>query len=112
VDGQFSRYIRDHEGTLFHLSADVWSHIWARHPELVQQPEVIEDTLHDPDEIRRSRKRQETLLYYKQFDTLHVASRAIKQRLVCVVVDQDEHEVKTAYITSRIKQGERLWRRG
>ncbi len=108
----FPRYVRDHEGILWELSSDAWAHITVRHPEIVGLLEKIEETLRDPDEVRRSRKRHDTVLYYKRFEALQIGTLTVKSKYVCAVADHSEHEVKTAYLTPRMKQGALLWRKG
>ena len=108
----FPRYVRDHEGTLWELSSDVWTHIVVRHPEITHLLDHVEETLRDPDEVRRSRKRHDTVLYYKHFAVLRLGQGVVRNKYACVVADQSEREIKTAYLTTRLKQGARLWRKG
>ena len=108
----FPRYVREHEGTLWEISADVWGHVGRRHPEVAGLLERVEETLRDPDEIRRSRTRQETVLYYKYFEVLPVGRLMVRKKHLCVIADYGAHEVKTIYLTIRIKQGIPLWRKG
>lgn len=105
----FPRYIRDYAGMLCRFDEDVWAHITRRHPEMVVYASEIETTLRDPDYVRRSRKRRGTVLYYKRFEMLKIFQKVVQGWYTCVVVDAGEHEVKTAYLTERIKQGEALW---
>ena len=107
----FPRYARDQEGTLWQRSQDVWQHIAHRHPEVIPYAEQIEATLRDPDEMRRSRKKLSTWLYYRRLVHRDTSRDSVSARYVCVVVDSAEGEVKTTYLTDRIKQGEVRWRR-
>ena len=107
----FPRYIRDHEGHLWELHRDVWWHVQRRHPEAIPYLDEIEATLRNPDEIRRSRKRHDTLLYYRQFERLRIFRRLVSRWYLCVVVDQQDRVVTTAYLTAKIKQGEPLWKK-
>lgn len=108
----FPRYVRDHEGTLWEFSADVWAHIVARHPEIHHLLDAVEETLRDPDEMRRSRRRHETVLYYKHFAALRLGHEVVRNKYACVVADHSERQIKTAYLTTRLKQGATLWRKG
>ncbi len=107
----FPQYIRDHQGHLWELHRDVWTHVQHRHPETIPYADEIEVTLRNPDEIRRSRTRHDTLLYYKQFERLRIFRRIVSQWYLCVVVDQQDHVVKTAYLTAHIKQGAQVWKK-
>ena len=73
--------------------------------------EFVIDTLQDSDVIRKSRSAPDTArLYYKWFDDTLAGPR-----WVCVVVkllDDGDAFVMTAYVTSRIKEGEEIWAKG
>ena len=107
----FPRYVRDHQGRLWELHRDVWAHVERRHPEMTSHLDAIEETLRNPDEVRRSRKRHDTVLYYRQFERLRLFGRMVSHWYVCVVADQQERVAKTAYLTAKIKQGEPLWKK-
>ncbi|MBI3292255.1 MAG: hypothetical protein HYZ73_05545 [Elusimicrobia bacterium] len=83
----------------------------ARHPKISHLLSHVEETLRDADEVRRSRKRHETVLYYKHFAMLRLGHGVVRNKYVCVVADHSEREIKTAYLTARLKQGATLWRK-
>ncbi len=60
-------------------------------------------TLKDPDFIRRSRKDKSVHLYY----------RWSKEKYICVVCKHLNAEgfIITTYTTSRVKEGEEIWRK-
>jgi hypothetical protein len=73
-----------------------------KHPILKGNQALIEATLQDPDEIRRSRKDTSVYLFYR---TVRL------KRWVCAVTKASESGgyLITAYISSALKQGEILW---
>ena len=63
----------------------------------------VRETLSDPDEIRRSARDPEVILFHRQ----------AQSRWVCVVVKcaQDTGYLITAYPADKVKQGERIWKK-
>ncbi len=74
-----------------------------KHPSLAGREEEIRRVLEDPDEVRRSRRDPEVLLFY----------RGVKSRWLCAVARrEDKHGfLIAAYPTEAIKAGETLWTR-
>lgn len=74
-----------------------------KHPAMNGRLAEVVQTLADPDEIRRSRKATDVLLFY----------RGERPRWVCVVtrVTGSEGFVVTAYPTDAIKIGDVIWKR-
>jgi len=72
-----------------------------KHPVLAGRAKEIEDTLRDPDQIRRSRKDSAVFLFY----------RGRPPRWLCAVArrQNDSGFLITAYPTDAIKVGEQLW---
>jgi hypothetical protein len=72
-----------------------------KHPVLSGQETGVRDALSDPDEIRRSRKDANVLLFY----------RGSSPRWICAVIRRQNGEafVITAYPTDAIKAGEQIW---
>ena len=73
-----------------------------KHPSVAKYEKQAQQALKDPDEIRRSIQDLRVHLYYKNIGELYV----------CVVADHingDEGYIITAYLTDRIKEGERIY---
>ena len=89
------------------LTDEGWAHILAEHVYMTALRNEIGETLREPDEIRRSiRDPERGRLYYKwYYGTIQ------GDKWVCVVVKTlpDEAFVTTAYVTGKIRRGERLW---
>jgi hypothetical protein len=79
-----------------------WSFIVSqKHPVLAGHEEEVQQTLADPDEIRRSRKDPSVFLFY----------RGSSPRWLCAVVRRENGEgfLITAYPTDAIKAGDQIW---
>ena len=74
-----------------------------KHPAMARKEEEVKLALHEPDEIRQSVRNESVLLYYRNENDY----------FTCVVVRvlNDEGFIITAYITDRVKEGKRIWRR-
>ena len=59
----------------------------------------LPETLEQPDEVRFSSRSDEVLLFYRYFDKIESG------KYIVVVVSKPEKEVKTAYLSHRIKIG-------
>ena len=75
-----------------------------KHPVMRAREADVQNVLHKPDEIRRSRSDPAVLLFYRL---------AQPGRWLCAVTKQlnDEGFLITTYPTDGIKEGERLWSR-
>ena len=84
------------------LAGDVWEHIHEEHADVSQ--ELIANCLRDPDEIRQSRKKSNSELYY----LLRQGSR-----YTCVIVKRcsDGNFIETAMTTSTLKEGKALYKK-
>jgi len=73
-----------------------------KHPILAGRQSEIQETIENPDVIRRSRKAADVYLCYPQ---------AGERRWWCAVVRATNGEgfLVTAYLTDAIKEGEPLW---
>ncbi|MBI2039562.1 hypothetical protein HYT18_00640 [Candidatus Microgenomates bacterium] len=77
------------------------SHIILKHPELKTHIKKISQVLSSPDTIRRSKLDEESLLFYKYFDTIK------KGKYISVTVKKGKRNfILTAYITDKIRAGE------
>lgn len=72
-----------------------------KHPVMAGREREVENTLGDPDEVRRSRKADDVFLFY----------RGGPLRWICAVARRQNGEgfLVTAYPTDAIKAGERIW---
>ena len=85
------------------ISDEHWQHICkVKHLEVVDLEEEIKETLINPIEIKKSSSDKEVYLYYLKFKT----------NFLCVVTKHLNGNgfIITAYITSKIKQGEIIWK--
>ena len=87
------------------------SHILERHPDLLPNARaLIETTLSEPDEVRRSTRFSSGRLFSRWFDIL----RGGKHVVVVVISDSasiDRHWIITAYIARRLSEGVPEWKR-
>lgn len=100
--------IRDFQGQLIRLTQRQWSHILDHHDHMKGRDWTVEETLKDPEEVRKSREDPDTVrLYYRRY-----TNPSEKDKWVCVVVKFLENDafILTAYETRRIKSGELIWR--
>ena len=93
---------------MIRLTARQWGHIIDAHPDMLGMESVVQETLEDPDEVRRSRDDPNTVrLYYMRYTTPQSG------KMVCVIVKflEDDAFILTAYQTYRIIDGELIWRK-
>ena len=76
------------------------------HPEMAQMEPAIEETLRDPERVVQSISDPAVHLYYRFYFRTVVGGK-----FLCVVVKMGAAGafVLTAYLTNRIKKGDRLW---
>lgn len=90
------------------LTQERKQHIVARHPgTLPEYQDQLAETLETPDQVRRSSRSQDTLLFTKWFETLRLG-----RYLVVVVVQDDDAKrnwIVTAYTARRLSGGEVVW---
>ncbi len=87
------------------VTRERWSLIFSvKHPVMGGREADVQAALRSPDEVRRSRRDQSILLFYK-------VERP--GRWTCVVVRrvEDEGFLVTAYPTDAVKEGESVWNR-
>ncbi|MCK4417221.1 MAG: DUF4258 domain-containing protein [Candidatus Latescibacteria bacterium] len=90
-------------GCRIQMTISSWEFIiTVKHPVMRGCEEDVENTLREPDEIRRSRSDPNVYLFYR-------AKRL--GRWICVVARRlnEEGFVITTYPTDNIKEGERIW---
>ena len=81
------------------VSQEDWEAIVAKHPEMAERSGDVALALSSPDEVRRSRRDERVLLFYRMERTRRwvVAVAVANGRLI------------TAYRTDAIKEGTRIW---
>lgn len=81
-------------------SKGYWETITHKHPEVRSLLETIKEALKRPEQIRRSKMDTAVYLFYKKLERYWLA----------VVVRKINHEgfVVTAYLTDKIKEGEKI----
>ena len=85
-------------------SEEYWQKMLVKHPDLAELEAEIRQALVSPDEIRRSSRDPNVLLFYL----------VLKERRWAVAVARRSNGdgfLITAYQTDAIKEGETLWRR-
>jgi hypothetical protein len=85
-------------------SEDYWRRITTiKHPPMKGRKKDVEETLSNPDEIRRSVGDPGVLLFH----------RKVLSRWVCAVVKclQDQGFLITAYPADKVKRGELIWKK-
>lgn len=82
-------------------TVDYWNKIIkTKHPTMEGRERLVEQALKNPEQVRRSRKDPKVYLYYKGHES----------RYCCVVAKHLNGEgfIVTAYITDRIKAGDKI----
>ena len=85
------------------LTRDYWELITTvKHPVMTGKENDVQETLHNPDEIRQSQRDESVYLFYRQVEP---------KRWLCAVTKRlnDDGFLITAYPTDAIKEGERIW---
>lgn len=100
------RIYRDYQGRNIRLSDERYEHIESDHPEMKGQNVKIQETLSNPDSVKRSKTDAEVELFYKLY-----ASTPVTRKYLCVIVKTSTNDgfAITAYFTDTLKQGEMLW---
>jgi len=101
------RVLRDCQGLAIRLTAERLEHILG-HPEMAGMESAIEETLAQPEEVLESLSDPQACLYYRYY-----VGTMVGDKYVCVVVKivgQDAF-VLTAYLTDKVKKGNRIWPR-
>jgi len=88
------------------LTEEREKHIATNHPDLLPEylPQV-EETLADPDQIRRSTRMEEALLFSKRFEAI----KGGKHIVVVVIIEQARYWIITAYLARRLTGGILAW---
>lgn len=91
----------DFTGEEIRLTEERLDHIESR-PEMKGQPSKIEETLADPDEVRKSNQDESVHLYYRNYPDSPVSE---KHLLVVAKIETEDPFAITAFFTDRIKSG-------
>ena len=99
------KVLHDLDGLAIRLTDERRDHI-LEHPEMAEMEAAIEETLLEPERVVQSISDPEVHLYYRFYFRTVVGGK-----FLCVVVKMSDAGafVLTAYLTDRIKKGERLW---
>lgn len=99
------KVLHDFQGLAIRLTDERRGHI-LEHPEMVDMEPAIEETLQDPERVVQSLSDPAVHLYYRFYFRTVVGGK-----FLCAVVKMGEAGafLLTAYLTDRIKKGERLW---
>jgi len=94
--------IKTHLGFTVRTSEEYWQKLIIKHPDIADLEAEIKQALATPDEIRRSSRDPNILLFYLVLKKKRWAV-AVARRL------NDEGFLITAYQTDAIKEGESIW---
>jgi hypothetical protein len=98
-------------GANVELTAEREQHIAAQHPELLPDHlTLVEQTLTDPDQIRRSPRLATARLFSRWYDSLRGGKHVVVV-VVSEVAPGARHWVVTAYIARRLAGGDLEWSR-
>ena len=89
-------------GVKIRTTKDYWKKIVTiKHPIIAKYEERVKESLKKPTEIRRSKQDPSVHLYYKDLGNIYVCT-------VCDHVDNKNGYIITAYLTKRIREGEKV----
>ena len=99
------KIIKDFDGHRIRLTDERLAHI-LDHPEMVGMLVTIEETLREPTAVIQSISDPEAKMYYRFY-----MGTKVGDKYLCVVVKRqfDDAFVLTAYLTDKIKKGEKIW---
>lgn len=89
-------------GVKIRTTKEYWKKIIKiKHPIIAKYEDKVKDSLQKPDQIRRSKQDPKVYLYYKDIGNIYVCT-------VCDHTDKKSGYIITAYLTRRIREGERI----
>lgn len=91
-------------GFCVRTAEDYWQKLLIKHPDLANLETEVQQALANPDEIRRSSRDPNVLLFYLTIKNLRWVVAVARQ------LNRDGFLI-TAYQTDAIKEGETLWRK-
>jgi len=86
------------------ISKEYWQKIIdIKHPSMKDKFAEIQKTIAEPDEIRKSKTAEDIFLYYRFFE----------DKYICAVLKflNGDGFIVTAYHTSKIKEGDAIWKK-
>lgn len=90
-------------GVVIRTTKDYWENtIVIKHPSIAKYEDKVKESLQNPEEIRQSQQDRRVHLHYKNIGKVYV----------CAVADYLSTKsgyLITAYLTDRIKEGERVY---
>ncbi len=98
--------VTDKFGREIRLTDERWRHIVHKHPVLKNLRIEFENTISDPEIIKRSIYDSEVLLYYSYFKEISGG-----KYIAAVIKINDDNFVVTGYVTNRVKEGEIIWKK-
>ena len=89
-------------GVKIRTTKDYWKKIVTiKHPIIAKYENQVKESLKKPTEIRKSKQDPSVHLYYKDIGNIYVCT-------VCDHVDNKSGYIITAYLTKRIREGEKI----
>ena len=89
-------------GVKIRTTKDYWKKIITiKHPIIARYEKQVKESLKKPTEIRKSNQDSSVHLYYKNLGNIYVCT-------VCDHVDNKNGYIITAYLTKRIREGEKV----
>lgn len=107
IKGKVRWEVRTPSGITVRTTEEYWKLITQfKHPIVERYEKEVKETLKEPDEVRRSRKDANVLLYYRRYKNL-------ENRYICVLIKQLNGEgfVITAYLADKVKRGNVIWQK-
>ena len=97
----------DYSGRLIRYPEERQAHVVDYHPYMEHHPELVQETLADPDEVRLSEEDPSTvIIYYRWHWNTPVGAKYV--RVVVKLLDGDAF-VLTTHVTENIRRGARIW---
>lgn len=100
-----AKKLQDRFGRIVRLTEERTAHI-LEHAEMEGQLDKLGEVLQEPDVIVQSQRDTEVHLYHKHYVATPVTEKYL---LVAVKVTEDDAFVLSAFFTSVITKGERIW---
>jgi hypothetical protein len=97
--------LTDHQGRTIRLTAERQMHI-LEHPELEDQLDRLKETIAQPSVIIATAADETVHVYHRHYASTPVSSKYL---LVAVKILETDAFVRTAFFSSRQKQGEIVW---
>lgn len=89
-------------GVKIRTTKNYWKKITTiKHPIIAKYEDQVKESLKSPDQIRRSKQDPKVYLYYKDIGEIYVCT-------VCDHTDKKNGYIITAYLTKRIREGEKI----